>query len=662
MRSSRQTLRIVAAFAIAAALCLPASGQDTRWRPVGPRGIELGLAGPAGSPVAETWFSATGGTLYVMLRSGQLWETADLGETWKPGEPGALSRRGETLGRAAGSEDVMNRVLRDPYGPGTSYSLGHDLLRSYDGGKSWANLTGGSLGSVIGNWQSSMAFSPVDPNLVVVGNSMGLWKSFDRGVTWTSLNRALPNFPRAEFAPADFSGGVRIVAESIGTLELSGSGTVGFWQLQKSRPVESRRFSGDDATRRAEKLAALPEGFDVSYRVWRGQDAISPDLTACSQGECADPRRHFVTALSSNGLLWAGTSDGRIWVSRDEGWDWRLSYEDFEGQRVQQIWVDPDNSSAAVAIVGARVLRSTNGGTFWDDMSSNLPAGDWTSVVGHPAAQTLYVAGTAGVFYSRVDLDKPGPAGAWVALNASLLAATVDDLMLDSASGRLYVTQPGYGVFQRRVPAAEEAIEAFNAADLSRRAAAPGSLLTIRGIKADRATAGGMNAPILSAESHETQVQLPFSHTGRSLRLSLGSDAGTFELSVPFMNVSPAIFIEDGDPLILDAGSGSIIGWHWPARVGSTLLIMATGLGRVNPVWPAGVAAPLYNAPKPVAKVTASLNGAPLKVISSQLAGGYVGTYVVEVELPVSVIPGLSEIRIFADGIGSNAVRLVIER
>ncbi len=651
----------VAAFAIAVALCLPASAQQTLWRSVGARGIELGLAGPVGSAVAKTWFSADGGTLYVLLRSGKLWATADLGGTWSPGELGPDSAFSNILAGTTGGGELMSQVLRDPYGPGTSYSLGHDLLRSSDGGKNWANLTAGGLGSVIGSWQSSMAFSPLDPNLVVVGNSMGLWKSFDRGVTWGSLNRNLPNFPSARFAPAEFAGGVRIVAESIGTLDLSGSGSASFWQLRQSRLGEAARFGGDDAARRAPKSPEVPEGFAVSYRVWRGLKAISPDLTACSTGDCDDPRQHFVTALASNGLLWAGTSDGRIWVSRDDGQDWRLTYENFEGKRVRQIWVDPENAMAAVAIVGTQVVRSTNGGTFWDDISSNLPSGEWASVAGHPAAQAVYVAGADGVFYSRVDLDKPGPAGVWIDLNGNLPAGPVDDLMLDLQAGRLYITQAGFGVFQARVPAVEQAIRAFTAADLSDRPAAPGSLVTIRGIKADRATSGGVRAPILSAEAYETQVQIPFSQTGNSLGLNLRSSTNSVELSVPFMRVSPAIFVEDGDPLVLDAGSGSIIGWHRPARAGSRLLIMATGLGRVSPAWPAGVAAPLQNAPKPLATVTASLNGTPLKVISSQLAGGYVGTYVVEVELPVTVIPGLAEVKIYADNVASNAVRLVIE-
>ncbi len=628
---------------------------------MGRGGIELGLAGPAGSAVSETWFSPDGALLYVVLRSGAAWATADLGQTWRRQDSLAESGRAERFAGEIAAAGPAGRVVRDPFSPAAQYSLGRDLLRSLDGGRSWTNLTNGGLGSVIGGRQEDIAFSPLEPDFVVVGNAMGLWKSVDRGITWSSLNRTLPNFPRAEFLPLDEPGGVRILAASMGELELAGMGAAAFWQLRRPPAQPPARLPGEDAARRSPRPLPLPEGFDASYRVWKDGAPISPDLTSCAVGECREPGRHYLTALADNGRLWAGTSDGRIWVSRNGGKDWLLSFRDAQGQRIRKIWVDPQNAAAALAVAGTRVLRSTNGGVFWDDIGGNLPAGAWTAVVGHPDARAVYVAGAEGVFYSRVDLDKPGPPGVWRRLNGNLPAQAVGDLTVDFSTGRLYVTQAGYGVYRTRAPVVEEAIRALNAADLSNRPAAPGSLLTIRGMAADRAEAGTASAPILSRGPRETQLQAPFGQAGDSLDIVLWSGPRKFELSMPLARVSPAIFIEDGDPLALDAGSGAVIGLDRPARPGSRLLIMATGLGRVVPDWPAGFAAPLVDPPRPAAEIGASLNGAPLSVISARLAGGYIGTYVVEVELPAAAAAGVGVLRIYADGVGSNAARLMIE-
>ena len=659
MRLSGQLAVGASVAALAAALCLPVFGQDTRWKPVGRGGIELGLAGPAGAAVSETWFSPDGGALYVLLRSGATWSTADLGQTWRSEDALAQADRAARFADRPAGGGAAGRIVRDPFGPAVQYFLGRDLLRSRDGGRSWTNLTNGGAGSVIGERQVDIAFSPQDPDLVVVGNSLGLWKSVDRGITWSSLNRTLPNFPRVAFLPMNGPGGLRIRADAMGELELSGAAA--FRQLRRRPARPPAGWGGEDDARRSPKPPILPPGFAVSYRVWKDGAPISPDLTACAVAPCQDPRRHYLTALENNGRLWAGTSDGRIWVSRNGGEDWRLSFRDAEERRILRIWVDPENAAAALAVAGARVLRSTNGGAFWDDVGSNLPAGAWQAVVGHPDARAVYVAGAAGVFYSRVDLDKPGPPGVWRRLNGNLPAQAVDDLTVDFAAGRLYAAQAGYGVYRARAPVVEEAIRALNAADLSRRPAAPGSLLTIRGMAADRAEAGNARAPILSRGRRETQLQVPFNQAGRSLGLTLWAGLRKFELSMPLARVSPAIFIEDGEPLILDAGSGAIVGRNRPARPGARLLILATGLGRVVPDWPAGLAAPFVEPPRPAAEIGASLNGAALSVISARLAGGYVGTYVVEAALPPTAAVGVGVLRIYADGVGSNAARLVIE-
>ena len=62
---------------------------------------------------------------------------------------------------------------------------------------------------------------------------------------------------------------------------------------------------------------------------------------------------------------------------------------------------------------------------------------------------------------------------------------------------------------------------------------------------------------------------------------------GRISMSLPRQDVSPAIFVDrDGSALLLDAASGAFLDGLTPARAGTRVQILATGLGKVLPSWP----------------------------------------------------------------------------
>jgi uncharacterized protein (TIGR03437 family) len=98
-----------------------------------------------------------------------------------------------------------------------------------------------------------------------------------------------------------------------------------------------------------------------------------------------------------------------------------------------------------------------------------------------------------------------------------------------------------------------------------------------------------------------------------------------------------------------------------PAHSRMRLQILAPGLGRVRPDWPAGTPAPLENTPQVVAPVTVLWNREPVDVLRAVLAPGYTGVYLVEIEVPVLLQYGLSELAIQVNGQESNRVRVYSE-
>src|SRR5439155_11159515 len=128
--------------------------------------------------------------------------------------------------------------------------------------------------------------------------------------------------------------------------------------------------------------------------------------------------------------------------------------------------------------------------------------------------------------------------------------------------------------------------------------------------------------------------------------------------SLPLQAAAPAIFVDrDGSPLLLDSETGVMLDAMRPAHSNARIQILATGQGRVNPDWPTGLAAPLENPPQVAGSVRAYLDRTPVDVTRAVLAPGYIGFYLVELEIPKIVNYGPAELYLEVDGQGSNRVR-----
>ncbi len=657
----RRTLMLALA---AMVLTLNASAQAPAWTPVGSAAVEAGLAGPAGAPVSEAAYTLDVSALVVRTAQGRRWLSLDRGESWTrvaAGETPAVIRPERDFDVEAPASDPDARVLRDPSAAGRLYALGDGLHVSYDAGETWTTLA--SDGELVGGPQADLAFDPLEAERLVLANAHGLWRSEDGGLSWASLNDRLPNFPRARFG----AGTLTLSAPRLGKLELAGNS---WTRLEDDLATPDLPLL--DRLRTASPPVAAPAGVQVSFRVWRDGRVVSPDLTACGErNDCGSVAERVVSAFSAvGGRMLAGTSDGRVWISTNDGRSWQRTLAGLpapdSGRGVTSVWLDP-NAPATAAVVfsgafGGRVFRTVDSGLIWDDVTADLPPGTLTAVAGAVRSSALYVAGEAGAFYAPTNLREPAPPGSWRSIGDALPDGAIRDLRLDDRTGRLYAALDGFGVFETRAPGVADRLRLLNAADLSRRPAAPGGLLTVQGANVASARINGLNAPVLAATPAESQIQAPYQARGREVTVELALvDDDAEALRYPFDDVAPAIFVDHGEPFVMDAATGRLLDLSNPARAGARLLVLAAGLGQVRPPWPAGVPAPLDDPPVAEAQVTAYLNGEPLRVVSATLAGGYVGAYLVELELPMILGAGSAELHIEAAGRSSNAVRLFLD-
>jgi uncharacterized protein (TIGR03437 family) len=612
-----------------------AAAYQGDWRRIGNSLIDRSLAGLASGPVDRVWYSADGSQLMIRTYSGFVFSTSDF-ETWLPSSatpPAPVTRPGAaTL--------PENGAFTRTGAPGSArfYSFARFVYKSDNNGSSWDNLTAFRNTSIIGGDLRDMAVSPANEDEAAVANASGVFRTVDGGKSWSGLNQGLPNLPAARLLNLPSGDqGARVALRDSTAIQWEPG------QKQAWLPADGSDYEREISVRQA--LGAL-RGLRLS--------AIT------------DP-------TVSSGIMYAGTTESQILVSSDSGRRLDPAYRTSDNGPVLRFWTDPSDARIAIAVLGARpanasassaavhVLRTTDGGGVWDDMTGNLPDAAVRGVTADRSSGAVYVATDRGVFYASANLETLGGAVSWTQLGGLPQAPAVD-VKLDEGANQLWAVIDGYGVYSTLAPHRMRDPRVVSAADFVARAAAPGSLVSVAGARVSSGQAGNLPVAVLASTDTESQIQIPFEARGSSISLAVSTGGRNMTLpSVPLEMAAPAIFVaRDGSPMLLDADTGVMLDAMTPARSRAHVQILSTGLGRVTPDWPTGVAAPSDNPPKVAAAVHAYLDRQPVEVTRAVLAP-YIGYYLIEIEIPKIVNYGPAELYLEAGGQTSNRVRVYIE-
>jgi uncharacterized protein (TIGR03437 family) len=578
------------------------------WKRVAGTTIEENLAGPATGPVRAVWYAAFGNRLLAATASNRVFETTDF-QHWRlntadtaPAVPAVTA--------AAGSPEPGARVQA---AGNRLYAAGlNNIYASDDNGRSWLNLTGYNDRSILGGGFTSLAVSPDNAQELAAGNQFGVWRSLDGGLSWRGINDDLPNLP---------------VRKLIGR-----------------------------------RTVSLADGAMLEFESggWTPATAIDPEIALRRQFR-ARAGIEFTAAAQPGPIAYGGTADGRLMVSRDGGATWSEALNT-GAQAVDRIWTDSERPESALVAAGKRLFRTVNGGIFWDNVTGSLPSASIHGIAADRSAGVVYLATDRGVYQGNVPLNDAGPAGTvWKSISAALQAAAVWDVRLNS-DNTLTAALDGYGVFETPAPHQTRNVRLVNGADLSDRPAAPGSLISVLGANVRQGSDGSNIFPVIASSDSSSQLQVPFESRAGLSRISLTGAGNQWSLPLTVREASPAIFVnDDGAPLILDSASGLVVDQKASIHAGMSIQVMATGLGKVTPDWPTGVPAPLDAPPAVRGSVSAFLDGAAVRVTRATLAPGYVGYYLVELQIPEIVNKGVSELRLVMNGEESNRVKLYLD-
>src|SRR6266404_1948979 len=369
------------------------------WRHIGNSGLDLSIAGVATGPVDRVWYSSDGSKLYTRTGSGKVFQTEDF-ERWTAASDVAAPVAGSAAAPGVPETGAVLRAVSG--GSGRVYGFGKNAWRSDDGGSNWSNLTDYKGASIVGGTVADLAVSPKDPEELAMAGPHGVWRSADGGLSWSGLNQTLPNLPVARLLAVPGGGrGVR--------LGLGGSDA-----------MEVEWAPG-------EKIA------------WRPADAfeLRRDSTL-RQALSARLKKTVMAAAALGSFVYAGDSEGRLWASADLGETW-AQFGLIETGAVEAVFIDPKDPRVALAALrmpaapssiqakSAHILRTMNGGIFWDDITSNLPDIAAHGIAADRTSGAIYAATDAGVFYTSTDLASAGRATNWIAVSDKLPKASAMD-------------------------------------------------------------------------------------------------------------------------------------------------------------------------------------------------------------------------------------------
>ncbi|HEY0427039.1 MAG TPA: hypothetical protein VGC76_04455 [Pyrinomonadaceae bacterium] len=381
------------------------------------------------------------GTVYAATTEG-FWMTADGGKTWAlttqknleinsitvhPSEPNKVFIGTNNYGILVSNDGGRNFVpTNDNFTSRLAYTISVDTERSSRLYATTQNTaTGGGFVFISNNsgqsWEPTKSLdvariSPfailqdtVNANTMYLGTNVGMYRSLDRGLTWTQLTAPKPVTPK-KVTPIKKKGKTTVsakvattppVAET--TITPTTSGLIP--ALTEKVKVLANTSDGKNGI-----FAGTDTGLYRSYDVTKGWEKIS-------FGPGIDPNV-FVVYVSPNmpGTIWVGTAVSGVILSQDDGKTWRKINGIPENVPVSSINANPNKPELMYVGTAQTLYMSKDGGRNWTRRGGNLPLGNYTSILINPkntdeiyissALQSdggIYYSGDAGWNWKRVD-------------------------------------------------------------------------------------------------------------------------------------------------------------------------------------------------------------------------------------------------------------------
>jgi hypothetical protein len=487
--------------------------------------------------------SASSSGLYKMMK------TTDGGTTWTQlaAAPNYLGGQGwydTTL--------IVDRTNANVvYGGGAAGS--NTIVKSSDGGATWSAIGTGADGNGPHVDHHAIAFDAL--GRLLDGNDGGIWRLDNANVAslqWTDLNGNLsttqfvgialdPSTPDVAFGGSQDNGTSRFSNSLAWTLIEGGDG--GMVRVDPSAPLTVYHiapvgsFGTADWFRRSDdsgfnwnsKTTGLTNSGSALFYAPFFLDLVNPsrlllgtnvannttnrgDVWARLAGDSftfPSGIEHIAVGPSNANLIYA-CSGGGVYVTLNGGLTWTARTPAGASDHYKRLAVDPTDSNIAYVTRDrfnlspdfGHIFRTTNAGTTWTDISSNLPDLPAISVAldagGAGTADDVIYVGTDAQVYKSTNLG-----ASWSIVGSGLPNARVTDLELNKGLRILAAGTYGRGLWELSLPRLEFAAVTFSDAVTGNNDGAPEPgetiTLTIPIVNPNSSTVTGVSATVAGA-------------------------------------------------------------------------------------------------------------------------------------------------------------------
>lgn len=365
---------------------------------------------------------------------GYIYRSTNKGQNWS-----LVYQGDQTFFRGQGFYD--NFIAVHPTNPNLVLAGGIDLYRTTDG-KTWNNVTNGYSGGNVHVDQHCAAFSPINPNLVLLGNDGGIYFSSDAGLNWLPRNS---NLQVTQFYGFDIDhskenanfGGTQDNGTLAGENEdwsfiAGGDGFRTVVDYTTPNIIYGQSTPGGRITPfrldlKTGSYSYLDKGIDFTDKVWDPPLVLDPILNfilyygrtklyasynyGSTWERLKTPQtsgRFTAIDISplNNEVIMAGTSTGDLIITTDGGENW----EKLNDNGIVARWITDiafSNISEGTAYVtfsgffSPHIFKTTDFGKTWINLSQNFPDIPVNTIALHPLNENILFVGTdIGVFAS----------------------------------------------------------------------------------------------------------------------------------------------------------------------------------------------------------------------------------------------------------------------
>ena len=362
--------------------------------------------------------------VYAAGSSG-LYITTDGGSNWTLS--GAISGNITDLAQSASNRDVMYAMVVS----GTSY----ELYKSINRGSSWSNL----------NHSDDIVFrvivDPANADILYLNSTTnGIYKSADGGTSTSQTNTGLPSIPSYATPIAIDSSGSFYTVTASGLFRSTDNGLN--WQQLNS-------YTGQRV------VAIDPSNTDIIYYtgnniLYKSTDGGENWSDIYTSGETF----HFWLEIDPNNtdiLFMTTYPNDYIIKSTDGGENWTV--KETMGDNARRIRVDPNDSNRVYAVGYDYFWKSINNGETWTRITNGLPS-ILSRITLDSANNIIYAtpAGTSATIYKSTDYGEN-----WSTISTGIVSSnSFSQVVVDySDSNVLYVNQTIPGYFYKSIDGGE---------------------------------------------------------------------------------------------------------------------------------------------------------------------------------------------------------------